>query len=174
VAGKLKREKRQGWKYFNVKNPESVADHSFRTALMAAVLGKEAGLDVAKVTKMALVHDLAEAITGDIADSDGVDYEKKHIMEKKAFSEIVLNLPKGQTEEIMGLWLEFEENKTKEARFVWQLDRLEMALQTLEYQMEGQDSDLLEEFYESSRIRLENPLLKEIFAQIIEKRPVQK
>jgi len=66
VAGRLKTIPRTGWVDSGVGEPESVADHSFRTALAAMILSDSMGLDTCKVMRMALLHDLAEAETGDI------------------------------------------------------------------------------------------------------------
>ena len=62
---KLKSIKRTGWLRKNVKNPESVADHSFRVALMAYLLCPD-NLDKERMIKMALLNDLPEAVTGDM------------------------------------------------------------------------------------------------------------
>lgn len=64
-AGELKREKRTGWWAAGVKNPESVAEHSWRTAVIAYVLAVEEGFDENKACAAALFHDLLEARLGD-------------------------------------------------------------------------------------------------------------
>ncbi len=63
---KLKEIERSGWVVSGVKKPESVADHSFGVALLVMLLGKNKNIDLEKALKMALIHDLGEAITGDI------------------------------------------------------------------------------------------------------------
>ena len=67
TVGRLKLEKRKGWVDRGVKDAESVADHSMRLSVMALVLAKKLGLDECKAVKMAVVHDLPEAIVGDTA-----------------------------------------------------------------------------------------------------------
>ena len=69
-VGKLKELERTGWAMRGVKRPESVADHSFGTAILSMILAKDEGLDVGKAAMMALVHDLPEAVVGDIVPSD--------------------------------------------------------------------------------------------------------
>ena len=64
--GKLKDVTRTGWERVKVTNPESVADHSFRLALMAMIYAKNIGLDENKCIKLALVHDIHEIYTKDI------------------------------------------------------------------------------------------------------------
>jgi len=65
-AGKLKRISRAGWIKEHVKDPESVAEHSYRLALMTMFASIDREIDQAKAIKMALVHDLAESQIGDI------------------------------------------------------------------------------------------------------------
>ena len=65
-VGRLKRLPRTGWVESGVPDPESVADHSFRVALLTLVLADLKGLDALKAVRMALIHDLGEAETGDL------------------------------------------------------------------------------------------------------------
>ena len=89
MARGLKTTPRTGWVHRGVRGPESVADHSWRVALMALV-GAEgtSGLDTARAVQIALVHDLAEAIVGDIAPGDGVPAEEKHRGEAAAMEQL--------------------------------------------------------------------------------------
>ncbi len=135
TVGKLKRVKRTGWVVQNIPEPESVAEHSFRTAVLAMVLADKAGVDKDKVTKMALIHDVGEALIGDILTHKGrqalpiLPVKKRKEMQaiKQIFS--IIN-----GEEYIKLFQEFEAMKTKEAQFVKQIDRLEFAIQTWEYE----------------------------------------
>jgi putative hydrolase of HD superfamily len=65
-SGKLKELKRTGWVESGILEPESVADHSYRTTLLAMILSDQKGLDTLKTVKMALLHDLVESVTGDL------------------------------------------------------------------------------------------------------------
>ena len=65
-AGMLKRTARSGWWAENIKNPESVADHSFRTALIAFFLAKMEGADAERICTAAVFHDMTEARLGDM------------------------------------------------------------------------------------------------------------
>src|SRR5688572_1987599 len=65
AAGKLKRVRRKGWVDRGVPDAESVADHSYRLALLAWAVARQRGLDADRALKMALFHDLAEAEVGD-------------------------------------------------------------------------------------------------------------
>ncbi len=135
IVGKLKRLKRTGWVKRKIPDPESVAEHSFRVAVLAMVLADKIGVDKDKVTKMALIHDLGEAIIGDIITYQGRKYlpilQEKKRKEMQAIKEI-FSLIDGH--EYVRLFEEYEEMKTKESQFVKQIDRLEFAIQTLEYE----------------------------------------
>src|SRR3989338_4168161 len=93
TAGRLKKIKRTGWVLKGVKNAESVADHTFRVALMCLVLGKNRKLNLLKLLEMALVHDLAESVIGDIRVERGSESLKiislKHQQERSAFRKII-------------------------------------------------------------------------------------
>lgn len=84
---------------------------------------------------MAIVHDLAEAIVGDITPHSGVTKEAKYQMEREAMDDMVKTL--GSTKEaleIQALWQEYENAATLEALFVKDLDKFEMIVQALEYE----------------------------------------
>jgi putative hydrolase of HD superfamily len=156
-AGRLKELARAGWVREGVPRPESVAGHSFRTALLALALGPELEADTGKLVRMLLVHDLAESdpAVGDITPRDGVPPEEKHRRERAAMERLCAPLPNGA--EMLGLWQEYEEGRSPEARLAKQLDVLEMALQAAEYEREhGLDLAL---FRDHARARLTHPLL---------------
>jgi len=111
-------------------NKNTVAEHSWRLALMALVIGTEckARVDINRAITLALLHDLAEAKTGDIdAYSQIIEGKKlianKAIMEDSAVHEMTDDLPFGDW--IYSLWKESEDKETVEAKFVKALDRIE-------------------------------------------------
>jgi len=72
-SGKLKTIPRSGWVLRGVKNPESIAEHTFRVALMAWTLGRQKhNFNIEKLIKIALVHDLCEVYAGDITPYDTI------------------------------------------------------------------------------------------------------
>ncbi len=175
TAGKLKQEKRRGWVDRGVKDAESVADHCFRLALMAMVFAERQGLDVCKAVKMALLHDLPEAICGDVAtrikeELQQIPNREKHEMEKKALQEEMQLLPGEIAREIEQLWEEFEKRETKEARLVFELDRLEAIFQAAEYEKAGNFKVSLQEFFDYANGRLGNKELKKVFALLMRER----
>lgn len=131
----LKGTKRTGWLLRGLSNVESVADHSWRMALMVLLLGNSAGIDAQRATCIALVHDLAEALVGDIAPGQGVDKATKQRLEADAMNTIVgyLSAENAQLgQHVRALWLEYESAQTAEALFVKDMDKLEMILQARE------------------------------------------
>lgn len=150
----------------NVPNPESVTDHSFRTSVMALLLAKKFNLNVDKCVKMALVHDLAENLTGDITPHDNILKEEKYKLEKRAIEELFKNI---NDNEIVKLWYEYEEGETLEAKFVSNLDKIEMLLQAFEYEKKHKDINL-DEFWEDVEEKLKDSELKNIIELLKEKR----
>jgi len=107
---------------------------------------------------MALIHELGETYAGDITPVDGVSPEKKQKLERKAFFRALEGHP--EAESFLALWEEFEEGKTPEARFVRELDRLEMGFEAALHRAEG--SDRMDEFYESARKSVLSPELRKL------------
>ncbi|KAI8073369.1 HD domain-containing protein [Gongronella butleri] len=154
----LKRTKRTGWVDNNVKQPESIADHMHRMSVMALLIDDPA-LQRDKCIKMAMVHDLAEAVVGDITPHAGVSKEDKYKREHDAmlqFKEWLGDAPGAI--EMVDLWLEYEQCKTPEALLVKDLDKFEMIVQALEY--EKSDGKVLQSFFDSTQGKFQHPTVK--------------
>ncbi|KAM3172256.1 hypothetical protein ACTXT7_014933, partial [Hymenolepis weldensis] len=82
ACGKIKRTVRTGWTRYGVNEPESVADHMYRMALLSTLLPSTEDFKPEKVMKMAIVHDLAECIVGDITPFCGISKQEKHRREE--------------------------------------------------------------------------------------------
>ncbi|XP_027916459.1 HD domain-containing protein 2 isoform X2 [Vigna unguiculata] len=135
ICQRLKTTKRTGWLRKDVKNPESIADHMYRMGLMALIAPDVSGFDRNKCIKLAIVHDIAEAIVGDITPMDGVSKQEKSHLEQTALDHMCKVLGGGSAAtEITELWMEYESNTSLEAKFVKDLDKVEMILQALEYE----------------------------------------
>jgi putative hydrolase of HD superfamily len=130
LCGKLKRLPRTGWVRNAVNDPESVADHSMRVAFLAMTICPPE-VNQSKAVQMALIHDLAESTVGDITPLEAVTVEDKLGREKAAWREVSRSLSNDTMEQ---LWLEMEGGETLEAKFVYQLDKLEMLIQAEEYE----------------------------------------
>lgn len=170
VIGKLKKLKRTGWLRHKIINSESVAEHSYRVALLTMFFAPKAGVDLEKAVKMALIHDLGEAEIGDIVTVVGVkrlaNLAEKLEKEREAMKKI-LSLTDSK-DEYLSLFDEFEENQTKEAQLVKQLDGLEMAIQAYEYETEHDIN--LEEFFHIVHAEVTDDYLKSLLHDIEELR----
>ena len=152
----LKQLYRQGWLQRSVPqiNCESVAEHSYCVALLALLLAnKYPALDKTKVIAMALIHDLGEVHAGDFTPRDQVNPEEKHSLEKQSIERVLSDLSDNQN--LIELWEEYEQGLSIEARFVQELDRLEMSLQASVYAQQGLVNPT--EFFFSTRKILEQP-----------------
>lgn len=158
--GKLKKIPRKGWVLRSIKNPETIASHTFRMAVMAWLLGEKKALNLNKIIKMSLIHDICEVYAGDTTPYDKLllNGAKKEIIQKwprflkkekekmfrekqqkenKALKKLISKLSSSSKKEIEGLWADYEHGLTKEGKFVKQLDRVENLLQALEYWKES-------------------------------------
>ena len=107
---------------------ESVAEHSWRIALMAYFVSDEfPEADMDKVIKMCLIHDLGEAFTGDIPVFKKTEADEKR--EEKLLFDWVASLPKPYSDEMSALYAEMAERKTLEARIYKAMDSLEAIIQ---------------------------------------------
>jgi putative hydrolases of HD superfamily len=110
---------------------ENSAEHSWHLAVMAVTLAELAppGTDIARVTAMLLVHDLVEIDAGDLfVYADAAQQARQEEAERAAADRIFALLPPDQAASFRGLWDEFEERRTPEARFARGLDRLQPML----------------------------------------------
>lgn len=167
----LKRLFRQGWLRAGVPEArcESVAEHSFATALLSLLIAEERfpDLDRAKVVEMALLHDLAEAHAGDITIHDGVSKEDKALREREGMTRLLDGLP--GRERLFAVWEEYESQSSRESVLVRQIDRLEMALQACVYEHElGLD---LGEFFASARAVMVSDEVRAVLDDVERARP---
>lgn len=166
TTANLKKIKRKGWiDKLNLNTPESVADHTFCMAMIGMVLSDSKNYDTEKILKMILLHDLAESITGDYTPEEKPQNEKR-ILENNAMQKILNELPLEQKENYNLLWNEYGENQTREANFVHQIDKLEMALQARIYQKEGISEDKLTPFFDSAKKGINDPNLLTLLKQL--------
>ena len=126
--GQLKRVRRSGWWLLGIEHPESVAEHSFRAAIIGYFLAKLEKVDLNKVTLMCLFNDLHETRLNDLhkVGHRYIDFRKA---ETRAHKEQTENLDKN----IFSLHKEFQEQKTKESVVARDADLLECAVQAKEY-----------------------------------------
>ncbi|XP_054900201.1 HD domain-containing protein 2 [Poeciliopsis prolifica] len=169
LIGQLKRVPRTGWVYNNVKNPESVSDHMYRMTMMSLTI-TDPTVDRDRCIKLALVHDMAECIVGDIAPSDNVSKAEKHRREEATMRHLSSLLPDGLKQEIYALWEEYESQSSPEARLVKQFDLLEMIIQAHEYEELEGTPGRLQEFFDSTAGRFHHPDVLQLVSSLNEQR----
>ncbi|KAK1926617.1 hypothetical protein DB88DRAFT_482483 [Papiliotrema laurentii] len=172
----LKVQKRSGWIREGVREAESISDHMCRMALMAMMIPTDPlrPLDIPRCVMMALVHDLAEAYVGDITPVEGVPSHVKHELEEKAMDSFLNEMLGGEgnkqaRERFRSLWDEYEARQTPESKLVKDLDRIELALQAVEYER-SQDVQSLNPFFSGSIPHLEHPTIRKWAETLLEER----
>jgi putative hydrolase of HD superfamily len=168
IAGVLKRTQRTGWVDVGVYQPESVADHTFRTAVFCMLYADMEDLDPLKLLRMALIHDLPEAIIGDLMPTQKTAETKEQ--EADAIKHMLSLLPKTQRENYLAVWNEYQKGTTREAKAVRQIEKIEMALQAKEYEKFGSASKSLERFIKSAEEATEWPELKRVLSLVSEEK----
>lgn len=162
----LKQLYRQGWLQRGIpaQQCESVAEHTFGVAVLALFLAEiyAPELDLLKVMRMALLHDFGEIYAGDLTPAHEVSRDEKYRLEQQAVRRVLAKLPRGAA--YVALWEEYEAGHSPEARFVRQLDRLEMALQASVYEHQGLAD--LSEFFAAVRPALARPELQALLGQL--------
>jgi 5'-deoxynucleotidase len=154
AAGRLKEVRRKGWVDRGVPDAESVADHSYRVALLAWALARSRGLDAERAMLIGLVHDLAEADVGDETPFDALlagpaPFERgqfdrpppddpgrraaKQAREQAPLERLAARLPAQLADELATAWRDYDAQASPEARLVKQLDRVETLLQAEAY-----------------------------------------
>jgi putative hydrolase of HD superfamily len=159
---RLKTTKREGWRRFGISHGESIGDHMYRMAIITLLCPPSLSpkLDLGRCTRMALVHDMAEALVGDITPMDNVVKSEKSRREAETMDYIcdgLLGKVGGglQAEEIKKVWWEYENDETLEAHFVHDVDKMELLLQMVEYERSAEGKLDLGEFSRvASRIQL--------------------
>jgi putative hydrolases of HD superfamily len=128
TAERLKSTPRSGWTTAGER--ESVAAHTWRLSLMAAVLSDRfPGIDLARLLKICVIHDLGEALHGDVPAPLQSPDAAKAAREREDLRSVLGPLPEPLQEELLGLWDEYEAAATPEAQLAKGLDKLETILQ---------------------------------------------
>jgi putative hydrolase of HD superfamily len=134
-VGVLKHAKRTGWWIAGVKDPETIAEHSFRTSILATILAAMEGADPARAAQLAVFHDTQETRIGDIphvgrryltaADNETVTRDQ------------TANCPPAVADVLRDIVATYEAQDTPEALVAKDADRLECLIQALEYRRQG-------------------------------------
>jgi putative hydrolase of HD superfamily len=214
----LKDERRTGWQLRGVEAPESVAAHTWGTATLCLLFADRAGVDRDRAVATALVHDLAEAETGDVATRaeagrQAVPPEEKAAAERAAIEDLLgpfsdgvgaecgdesddgsgaecgdesdggsgAGTDEGRTgavgDDLLALWADYEARETPTARFVKDMDLLDMCLQALSYERGDRYDDVdpddhfeayddLDEFFATAAPRVRTPVGEALFERV--------
>ncbi|MCL5430362.1 MAG: HD domain-containing protein [Candidatus Marsarchaeota archaeon] len=158
-ANKLKTVKRTGWVMYKVANPEHVGDHSYSTSLLSYIIAKRRGLDATRCMIMALIHDINETVTGDIATREDERKQKVSNSVKASLENAgalkVLGIPDSRTgNELKDLWKELKERKTREAKLVYEIDKLDVILLLTKYHRYIKKDENVDEFIRTAEKRM--------------------
>lgn len=166
----VKDEVRTGWLFRGVKDPESVAAHVWGVKFLCLLYAEEEGVDEGKAVKMAVVQDLPEAKTGDlVSEKHSERYERtdeeKEEMERQAIHDLP---PESRFDEIIDLWEEYQKRETDTAKFVKDMDLIDMCIQALKYRDEHRNSPdkSMDEFFEFTEPRLNTETGEKLFREV--------
>lgn len=169
---RLKSVPRIGWLLRGVRDVESVASHAYGVAVIAMWLADRSNrrgvqVDVERVLRMALMHDLTETRTGDLPSTIKKYFGKKNV--KDADHRIAEEVFSGLGDigkDYFELWQEYERRDCLESKIVKAADKLDLLLQSLEYEKGGANS--LEEFWENSEEDIEKLGLTDLIGDLIQ------
>lgn len=176
---RLKTTKREGWRRFGISDGESISDHMYRMSIMTMMAPPSLAsrLNIPHCTKMALIHDMAESLVGDITPVDKDVTKTEKARREAAVIEYISttllgNVPGGALsgQDIKRVFQEYEDNETLEAQFVHDIDKLELLLQMVEYER-TYNTDLSEFEHVAGRIQL--PEIQAWAADVVRERVKQ-
>jgi putative hydrolase of HD superfamily len=163
-AGLLKRVKRSGWWVAGIENPETVAEHCFRCAVIAFYLAHSEGVDPYKAVVMALFNDIHEARINDLHKM-GHYYIDFRDAEKKVFKDQIAALDKKVMRELESLRHEYDTQHTKASIVTRDADILECLLQAKEYVDNGYP--MAKTFFKRAPDHLKTATAKKLWAQAL-------
>ncbi|MFD0257504.1 HD family hydrolase [Kitasatospora indigofera] len=152
-AGTLKRAKRSGWWIAGIKDPETIAEHSWRTAVIGAVLAMMEGADPARVALLCTFHDTQETRIGDIP-WIGRRYIQTSSNETVTADQVADAYP-AVAEGISAIVHDYENGESLEVQVAHDADKLECMIQGLEYLQQGYPA--AQEWVDSTRAKLKLP-----------------
>jgi putative hydrolases of HD superfamily len=168
---RLKSLPRTGWLLRGVRDVESIADHTFGVAWVAMLLADRAiagGLtvNVEKVLRMALLHDISEARTGDLPSTIKAYFASHSLQEADEKVATEMLSPLGESgAQYLTIWHEYEERISLEARLVKAADKIDLLLQVREYEKGGAKG--LAEFWENAAEDFARLSIDELIADIL-------
>lgn len=186
---KLKTKERRGWILRKVKNPETIASHTYFLTVASFILFKELDLkfDEEKLLKMALVHELSKVYVLDRTPYESIfngedsvfkkwirfskkekmkNFLKEYREEKRGLEKLTKKLPSGLKKEIFNLWDEFRQRKTRKAHFLNQVYTFVTLLQAHLYWQRNKENFSIEPWWEWAFESIDHPLILEMLDEL--------
>jgi len=163
AAVRLKNLRRTGWVERGVDEPETVAAHAYAATLLAVLLADLRGMDVGEAARMMLIHDLPEAVIGDLTPRQKERVRGLAEKELSVIRDLAKKLPEGVAEKYLKAWKSYMDGLEPVARLVKDVDKLEMGLQALEYVKAGNRKAI--EIYRSALSQIKDPELRRILEE---------
>lgn len=163
-TGTLKNARRTGWWMAGVRDPESIAEHSWRTSLLASVIAGLEGADPARAALMAVWHDSQESRTGDV-NHLGKKYMGQEADPVQVTADQTCGMPEALAKSIRDVVGEYEAKQTPEAVCARDADKLECLLQGIEYKAQGYEH--AQRWIDNSRRRLTTESAKQLADELI-------
>lgn len=175
IVSLLKQQERTGWINMGIPQPESISDHMYRMSIISLVLDSKAWgenkPDLNKCSRIALIHDIAESLVGDIVPHDAnIDKFEKSKREYKAIlyiCDIIKTYSTESADEIKELWIDYELQRNLEATVVKDIDKFELLVQTFEY--ERMHKKRMDEFYSCRKV-IKNSEVQNLADELIQQR----
>ncbi|KAI5967733.1 hypothetical protein CANMA_002913 [Candida margitis] len=173
IVSSLKFQKRTGWLDHGVPplDTESIADHMYRMSIISMV-APPANVNKDKCVKIAIVHDIAESLVGDITPFAGISKAEKHRREEETIHylhDVIKPYNPDFAKELVELWFDYEEIRTTEARYVKDIDKFEMISTAYEYELKFGLTYNLDQFY-AARAAIKTPEVGALCDAVLEKR----
>lgn len=177
ALGRLRTLPRTGWLQWNIKNPETVYEHTLDTRRLAIACKKELGLTKSELEELLAiieVHDWPEAIVGDeVVLGDEIDTTKrqadKHRRELEAMRVLTSELADGA--QALSYFERYEAGSDRVARLARELDKLQAVLQAARYEKQYQKEGLLVEFCTYTEEAITDPYLRSLFILVRDNQP---
>ncbi|MFI1826167.1 HD family hydrolase [Streptomyces sp. NPDC020412] len=168
-AGTLKHARRTGWWMAGIRDPESVAEHSWRTSLIASVIAELEGADPARAALLAVWHDSQETRTGDV-NHLGKKYSP-NADPRAVTADQTAGMPEALAAKVRELVGEYEAKETPEAVCARDADKLECMVQGIEYRAQGYES--AQRWIDNSRARLTTDSARALADELLSQGPIE-
>ncbi|KAI5963890.1 hypothetical protein KGF57_001165 [Candida theae] len=173
IVSSLKFQKRTGWLDHSVPplDTESISDHMYRMSIIS-MIAPPANVNKDKCVKIALVHDIAESLVGDITPYAGISKAEKHRREEETIHflhEVIKPYNPAFADELVELWFDYEEIRNTEARYVKDIDKFEMISTAYEYELKFGLKHDLDQFY-TARSAIKTKEVGDLCDAVLERR----